>query len=574
MSERKCMVTTHIGVDIDAFVAEMNNLGRESVHVPERAVAISDMLEESGVNTEFMLTEEERQELINDPRVRAAEYIPDNIKIVRRAQQLNSFYNLGDFIDNQPEYSWAQASCDASVNPFASSSTLANQVRNYTLAGGGVDIIVYDSGIEAEHPEWLAADGVTSRFQRIDWTSPTFAPGNVTNAPNMYTDVNGHGTACISSIAGKRYGWASDANIYSMSIDYGDSYPNSTFSSTLYGFQRINAFHRAKPIEATGYRRPTIVSLSWGYVAPMVNYLVGNVANNTANLVGEYRGNSFSIPYYCNVNDPYDFVYPDPAGNAFQQAAADLQDRGFLGYLQYVPAAGGSVYTYNGNVDQYVASVVTSIDAEIDACIANGVIFITSAGNDGYKVSSPDDPDWNNYIVGNTGTGTYYYHRGGSPVTSNAIVVGATEIGGSDRKAYFSRCGPGIDIYAPGSSLPAAASTQSNIYYSKRAYEDGTSGYSEAKVSGTSFSAPSVGGWLATMAGARPHLNQDTARQLLADTALANRLVGNSGAPDFDNYANVYDFNSNNRDYLYNPFNSSTVTTINNTSNVNIRGSF
>lgn len=546
MTERRCIVTTKRNIDIDAFIAEMNEQGRESVHVPERRVEISDINPDSRVNTEFLLTEEERTELLNDSRVIAAEWADVPLLAFTGAFITDINYNRTSTFDTN-ERNWTHASCSNVNNPFGTGTTLNNQTKNFTLTGEGVDVVVIDSGIQADHPEWLNADGTASRFQRIDWTSANFSPGNVANAANMYTDINGHGTACHSSLAGRRYGWASGANIYSMSVPSVSQNPGSTFGTGgldafTYPFQRLRMWHENKPVGANGYRRPTVVSTSWQLVIS-----VGSIAsfsplpfpNGTYSLEGQWRGNSFNIPY--NTNN-----------------ASNLANIGIF-------SSGGNFSPFD---DVLAVALYSAIDSEIQDCIDSGIIFFTAAGNDTYKISAPGDPDWDNRIT--SGGNNVFYHRGGTPMTGGSLAVGGISstydvTPGIDNKADFSRSGPGVIVYAPAEYLPLAISN-SQIQGSAVPYPDDTN-YNAIKISGTSFSSPATAGWVATIAEARPYLNQAMAQQLVEQTAISNRIetTGN-------NYASPYFLNGGNNRYLYNPFNSNTVSTVNSNGNISISG--
>ena len=53
----------------------------------------------------------------------------------------------------------------------------------------------------------------TSRVQQIDWYTESGLSGS--QNVNHYRDFDGHGTHCAGIAAGKTYGWAKKAHIYS-----------------------------------------------------------------------------------------------------------------------------------------------------------------------------------------------------------------------------------------------------------------------------------------------------------------------------------------------------------------------
>jgi hypothetical protein len=55
----------------------------------------------------------------------------------------------------------------------------------YTLDGTGVDVVIMDSGIQTDHPEFFDSQGV-SRVQLIDWYQAAGIPGS--QNVNFYRD--------------------------------------------------------------------------------------------------------------------------------------------------------------------------------------------------------------------------------------------------------------------------------------------------------------------------------------------------------------------------------------------------
>ena len=90
-----------------------------------------------------------------------------------------------------------------------------------------------------------------------------------------------------STIAGRTYGWAKNARIYAHKIAVGGSTgtPASECISLNDSFDLIKLWHRNKPIDPeTGYKRPTVVNMSWGY-----GYSTGSTPTG-----GSYRGTTWS----------------------------------------------------------------------------------------------------------------------------------------------------------------------------------------------------------------------------------------------------------------------------------------
>lgn len=96
-----------------------------------------------------------------------------------------------------------------------------------------------------------------------------------------------------------------------------------------------------------------------------------------------------------------------------------------------------------------------AIEADIDDCIAEGVIFVGSAGNQSYKIDVGGGQDYeNNYVVNGI---PYYYHRGSSPgAHPDVICVGALNASSLENKSQECNAGPRVDLYAPGVNIASA----------------------------------------------------------------------------------------------------------------------
>ena len=534
----KVVVTLQKGVDVDAFMQEMNSVGSSSPHVPDRAVEIYNEKPESMRNVDFVMTREEAQALKNDPRVLDARYgtkAENGIVKIRMASTANMQMDRAStwVASGNTDANWGLARVNSTTNNITTGLTTPfAYTRNYTLTGNGADVVIMDSGIQADHPEWLAPDGVTSRFQRINWFATGFPTGNVTGYANAYTDNNGHGTNVTSIATGRTYGWASESNIYCINIlgEYANGQPDLGAQMPVdLSINRMRAWHQAKTPTSTGFVRPTIMNNSWGYGIP-VSYITQwrNV---------NYRGTSTSVSSYTSALSAYGIV---------------------------------SLTGYSSN--DTIPTQVSSTDADIQDAIDAGVIVMVSGGNDAYKMDVVGGTDYNNYITADVQgyTETIYYQRGNSPasaygsVTNRPIVVGAVSrasnvIVNQENKTNFSKTGPGVQVYAPGDYIAGACSTTSNLgSYPKVNYPTNSS-FRSIKVSGTSQASPQVAGWAATIMAMRPWLNQAQLTQYMNDVSVANVLNENSGGGT--GYTNFYYLQGGTNRYMYNPFSGSTVTT-------------
>ena len=128
------------------------------------------------------------------------------------------------------------------TNPYTSNTVTGD--FTYTLTGEGVDVVIMDSGIQADHPEFQDANGNT-RVQQIDWYAASGLTG--TMSTGHYTDYDGHGTHCAGIAPGKTYGWAKNARIYAVKLAglEGTSDPNNGIPITD-AFDIIKEWHKRK----------------------------------------------------------------------------------------------------------------------------------------------------------------------------------------------------------------------------------------------------------------------------------------------------------------------------------------
>lgn len=215
------------------------------------------------------------------------------------------------------------------------------------------------------------------------------------------------------------------------------------------------------------------------------------------------------------------------------------------GYYQYYPITPDPA---QGQVGLVHGARISSIDAEVSACIADGIIFVGSAGNDSHKVDVVGGVDYNkNYVYNGS---TYYYLRGSSPcATPGVIHVGAGDAVLGDKKATYSCAGPRVDVYAPGSGIVAAwpNGLGAPIGYYKFTYQaDNTK--SLVRLSGTSMASPQVTGVLACYLESNPGATPAEARNWIQSVSTKSRMTDTGGSySDFTSLQNV----SGNR-YLYN----------------------
>ena len=154
-NEKEYVVVVNRGVDLEEFDAEVA-ADTGSGPIPNRAVEVANPRWGSKRMTHWMLTDAEAETLASDERVLAVE-IPadqrDDISIGLNASQTEIWYRGSS--TNNTHVNWGLRRCieETNVGTFDDATTLTGDYT-YPLDGTGVDFIVQDSGIQADHPEF------------------------------------------------------------------------------------------------------------------------------------------------------------------------------------------------------------------------------------------------------------------------------------------------------------------------------------------------------------------------------------------------------------------------------------
>ena len=510
MSEKEYIVSLNRGVDYAAFNQEMI-ASTGSGAIPSRTVDVANERPASQRNTHYMLTDAEVTELKNDPRVYGVTLLPeldDSIMIAPRAVQTGDFskttLDRGNFLN------WGMRRMNEATNPYSGVSVTGGY--NYTLDGTGVDVVIMDSGLQIDHPEFQDANGV-SRVVELDWTTTSGIFGMPAQSSNYYRDFDGHGTHVAGTVAGKTYGWAKNAKIYSLKLSglegAGDS---GTGTSTTYAYDCIKEWHRDKPIDPeTGVKRPTVVNMSWGYAR-----FYDTVSSMT------YQGVEYTGTDIDNVQERWDF---------------------------------GLIPIWNGS--RYVTNVrVAADDVDMEELIDMGVHVVVAAGNRSHKIDIPDGDDYDNKAV--TNTGEIFYHRGSSPYSLNAHIVGNIDStihsGGLEQKAASSEAGPGVNVYAPGTDIMSAMST-TNAFGANTANNPypGDDNFLINNISGTSMASPQVAGMLSLWLQLNPSATPAQGLAFVNSVSKTEQLYDTVSTVDYSTDRSL--LGGNNR-FAFNKFNS------------------
>ena len=488
--EKVYIVTLKNRDDLEDFYAEMSSKGFK-MH----------MKREISRNTNYYMTQEQADELKKDSRVIDVE-LADNIIAKPNAIYNNTpytkngtFYKTGS--TSATDFQWghihAGSASQIGKGSFGYGGSVSKKNTSVDVFNNGkhVDVIIVDEPMAYDSKEWYSPSTNTSRFVQYQWfnelnsfvtsidddgsTPPT---GNVTYHQNSALS-DYHGQHVGGTVAGQHYGWANEANIYSMAFLSPDFHSGQSVSGYLV-YDYLRAFHLHKAVNpVTGRRNPTITQHSYGGVF----YL--NPEKNTLSF-----GQLISVNYRGTT---YNSGNPGPSGWSQSGVETDFGLRFNITTYPFYSAA---------------------LNADIQDAIDDGVIISTSAGNDNLLIADPSDADWNNTFTYGYDTGdnrTKYYNRGSWPSSpdTDAIIVGALSNDSDFKKASFSMFGPVIDIYAPGEYI---LSCYGNTGANDTKY--GAGNY-YGLASGTSMAGPQVAGVVATLATAKPRFTNSDAKGYL-----------------------------------------------------------
>ena len=488
-------VILHKGVDYQSFWNDMeNDNDGGNLYIPNRTVDSPNQRLNSQRQTWYTLSEEEAENVRNDERVFVVEIPPENRDdIIIRHHETQSGTFTKTTSDSGNYQNWGLIRALSKDNIYGTSTTTSENYT-YTLTGKGVDVVTQDSGMQTDHPEWV------DRFESVDWGTY----GAFTQNANHDRDFDGHGSHCAGIAVGKTFGFAKGSKVFNQKISgLEGSGDNGTGISPSFAFDAIKGWHNAKPIDTiTGYKRPTVVNMSWGYSTSLTNDNITAI---------NYRGTSYT-------------------GGDIDTAGERESNYGLM-------ESQATATVYRANVR------ILSIDTDIEELLDAGVHVCVAAGNRSNKADEVGGDDYNNTF--SIGSGNKYYHRGSSPYgdaamngSQRAIIVGnidsSVSSGTLDRKATSSETGPGVDIYAAGTNIMSSTSTTNRWGGGSQNYTLNTN-FKQTNITGTSMASPQVAGVLACILELHPEFTPAQGKQWLLDnagSAILNTGTGNDWTND------------------------------------------
>jgi hypothetical protein len=515
--------------DKDDFCNEMISVGAVSSYIPSRPCELLSKSKNTS-NVTFVLTDDEINKLKKDPRVleinqpfadkgyliltcEDVEEINKEIKprgIIKSDKFFKYENPIAEHADTIKELKKRIYEPHVQKNVIKAQSISEDQqatIENLP-SGADVDVIIFDEGhLDPDNPEYsININGIDkSRVLQVDWFS-LLEDSEDFQYPygplySSFPYMN-HASHCAGIAAGKIFGWAKKANIYTISFLWSDS------SGNWIGPDAILEFHNNKPINPRhGNKNPTIVNMSFGFATSKPIGLITKVV---------YRGVTHNAPN---------------GGFTAQQLA------------NY------GIISFNSTVLHGVRGDAAT-NAQIQAMLDAGIILVGAAGNYFHKIDVEGGLDYDNhyYYLMSGQENIEYYHRGSSPTSNDGVIcVGSLsdyfdEYG--EYKSVFSETGPRVDVYAPGENIMSCVATRfsdgSDFTYEgawSSFYVDypGNPNYRIKRMSGTSMACPQVAGALACYAESNRELTPEQAMNFIKDNAVSAMTSVGSNYYDFRN---------------------------------------
>jgi len=522
MSEKIYVVTLHKHEELDSFYTEMTDKNFRL-----------NMKRPSSRNTHYWMTEEQAIELRKDSRVWDVQLRPEEMGMVvrRTAANYDTYPVAGNFWKGDTQggstvsvndRQWGHLHCAGDtaqrrkgtyglINQGATDEQVIDTVTVFN-DGEHVDVIICDDPVSIDNEEWYSPTSNTTRYVQYDWyTELNTLVGTIDDDgqglpsapyPNYFdnaTNTESHGNHVCGTVAGQYYGWAREANIYSMQV-LGNVSNTGTAVPALLIYDYLRAFHQKKTVNnTTGFKNPTITNHSWGYGYDLTSE---NLLNHAAPItIGEISSITYGGVTYTSIN-------PNPSGWTMAGVEADF---GIGANKMDIPA-------------DYAA-----LRADVEDAIAEGIVIIGAAGNDNFHMVSDTDPNWDNFIKFNT-VSNIFFNRGSSPVNAkNVIKVGALSNHHNFLRATYSNFGPAVDVFAPGNNILSAYSS-SGLNDTK--YTQGTGNYFYP-IQGTSMASPQVAGVAACLATGKFRFTNADVLGYIQDHCVTGDMNWNVNGGDF-----------------------------------------
>jgi len=417
-----------------------------------------------------------------------------------------------------------------------------NIVESYTFASASVYTIEFNNNIDVSQAEnVLYAVNLSLTVEDDTVGTPSAAVTEITNSL-----LGGSGlTASTTPTNG-----SNDDGFWNLLLPFNVSYFGNTYDRVYVGTNMYLTFGGGSSIySGLSATTPNLPKIMWTAADRSVQRIYHGVEGTAPNRTYRIRVEGHTTFFGGVLGSPTmvcEYVFYENTPDQI-----DLQCG-----INNAKTTGSGFTTEQLNAWGFIASQripvrVAALDADIEDAIDEGIIYVGAAGNGRWKHDVPGGPDWNNTFemaVRYPGSVSqpYYYMRGSSPTAVDDlengdydipnICVGAVDSIQIDQKVLFSDCGPGVDIYAPGTFIISSTPTGTN--------DPRNSSFKIGKNSGTSMASPQVCGVLACALEIYPSMTQEEAKAYILAYAKQGQLTATSGGPtdgqDLQGSANLF----------------------------------
>jgi hypothetical protein len=388
-------------------------------------------------------------------------------------------------------------------------------------------------------------------------TETTPATASVTTITNSLL-----GSAALTASTTPTVG-NNDDGFWTLNLPFNISYLGNSYNTVYVGTNHYLTFTAGSTNwSSLGPSNPNLPKIMWSCADNSVQRIYFGVEGTAPNRTYRVRveGTASTGGSVGNPNMVNEYVFYEAV-----PAQIDLQ----LG-TNARKLVGGGFTTQQLNAWGFISGQripvrVAAIDSDIEDAIDEGILYVGAAGNGRWKHDVPGGPDWDNtFEMANRYPGSvtqpYYYMRGTSPTANDTtanggydipnICVGAVDTIQIDQKVQFSDCGPGVDIWAPGTYIISALPSGTN--------DPRNSSFKIGKFSGTSMASPQVCGVLACALETYPEMTQEQAKAYITAYARSNQLTASTGGPtdgqDLQGAPNLFLFYKREREIAGNVF--------------------
>lgn len=566
--EQEYIITCKDEASVDRLIEEITTPGLYPLNCPALSGfnPVSDYMPYSETQVIFNLNEDEVQALEANPLIKNIDkkidhqYEPFNNNVTtNQLKILNAPFSSTISVNDD---NWGFARCSS-----LSGNTPWNRFFRYRKTGRNVDIVIVDSGITRNHPDF----GPASRVKTINWSLFNPLTSQTTLNVSVITDQFGIERFTINGVASDTVYVVKDAfsptryrtQVYNFVLDgtttlgkpffiaptignpYSSSYVTNNGADT--GTVSLTVYSAADAANLGLTQNPAIMYYYHSGAGAITVPPLGGIISRT-----DYNTQSDDEFFYSDTFSGHGtHVTGTAAGSAFGWAPnADIYSikLNFSGNQYGYPGNSSGIIRAFGDLKRWhldkisrginrptvtnhsyglpIGVVDSNVDNAVKDLTDNGIHFVHAAGNSCGYITLPTDPVYNTQRNSNQGLAfckqsspTYPAAEWTSHENNPVHEVGALGAysGNPNVKADYSNYGPAVSIYAPGTYI---ISTWPNTTYGTYIIP----GWGIRKINGTSMASPQVCGVLATILEDHPNLSPQEAKNLIRSMSVVDAI--------------------------------------------------